>query len=706
MLICPTGHGPKEGRYCTECGAELVAALPGGDTLRNRSPEAHATVTQTFILPGATGGGGLSALVKCPKCGHRKSESDVFDCRGPCGRVNLCLRHFDEEHDCCCDCAAALRGTAAQEAARVAALEAEVRVQAEALEKARVEAEVRVAALEKAEAQVPNIAKEVQPHLEEVEDQPRQAQGSPSGVAGGAAVAEVGKWDPELSAEEAVEPEDMSLTSARRQHIGMELVRISAVEFLFDGDEAVDPEPNDDDYELEQHNPRQNEYWMGVTPVTNAQYKAFVDATGHQPPQHWQNGRPPEGKDRHPVVFVSWNDAQAFCRWVGLRLPSRYEWHWAAQGGEGRTYPWGDAWERERCNSREARIDDTTEVGRYSPGGDSPQGCVDMAGNVKEWCDDGYPAEGGRVARYWVGGSFNNEMDPSYGWGHDGWALNGSSNEDASGSDLGFRCAWSNETGAQRIERAKAEAELAEWRLHGAQIEADEAEIARQEVAAETERLTELRRRAVEIANKQPLWRWIGIELVHIPAGDFLYGDEQRKVTLPAFFLAKTAVTNAQYKVFVEVMGHRPPSSWQYGCIPEGKEQHPVEGVSWEDAKAFCQWVGLRLPSEQEWEKGARGPDGREYPWGAWREGCCNSQEARVRDTTPVDRYPSGASPYGVLDMVGNVWEWCDDWYDSKQEYRVLRGGGRLSARYVRAAYRNRSRPSTGDYGFRCACSG
>lgn len=124
MLICPNGHGPKEGRYCPDCGSELLAAA--GDTLRIRSPEAHATVNPTFILPGATGGGGPPALIKCPKCGHRNSEADVFDCQGPCGRINLCRRHFDAEYELCQDCARERRGLGPQDIAWRARLEAEL----------------------------------------------------------------------------------------------------------------------------------------------------------------------------------------------------------------------------------------------------------------------------------------------------------------------------------------------------------------------------------------------------------------------------------------------------------------------------------------------------------------------------------------------------------------------------------------------------
>lgn len=201
-------------------------------------------------------------------------------------------------------------------------------------------------------------------------------------------------------------------------------------------------------------------------------------------------------------------------------------------------------------------------------------------------------------------------------------------------------------------------------------------------------------------------WEKAEMEMCLVPDGEFLYGEDKKKVRLPAFYLALTPVTNAQYQAFVAAAGHTPPSHWTGGRIPKGKEDHPVVNVSWEDAQAFCRWAGCRLPSEQEWEKAARGTDGRVYPWGNnWEAGRCNSKEAGIGDTTPVTRYPSGASPYGLLDMAGNVWEWCEDWYDAEHKYKVLRGGswdhGSLDAR---SANRNRDIPGNrnNSNGFRC----
>ena len=214
------------------------------------------------------------------------------------------------------------------------------------------------------------------------------------------------------------------------------------------------------------------------------------------------------------------------------------------------------------------------------------------------------------------------------------------------------------------------------------------------------------RRRAEEEAKRVSIWQQIGMEMVTIPASVFLYGENKERIHLPEYRIAKTPVTNTQYRTFVDATGYRAPLRWKNGQIPRGKADHPVVQVSWEDAQAFCDWAGCRLPTEKEWEKAARGADGREYPWGnGWEAGRCNTYEAGIRDTTPVNKYPQGASPYGLLDMGGNVWEWCQDWSDSDRKYRVLRGGSWYFSRSsARCAYGTWFDPGRRDYlvGFRC----
>jgi formylglycine-generating enzyme required for sulfatase activity len=230
-------------------------------------------------------------------------------------------------------------------------------------------------------------------------------------------------------------------------------------------------------------------------------------------------------------------------------------------------------------------------------------------------------------------------------------------------------------------------------------------------------------------------------ELVTIPKGPFWLGSDRNldrealsaempagQVSLPAYSLSRTPVTNAQYAAFVQATGHLAPSHWQEGKPPRGREQYPVVRVSWYDAVAYCEWLAgvtgkpYRLPTEAEWEKGARGTDGQTYPWGdEWDARNGNTKEGGKEDAMPVGAYPRGASPYGLLDMAGNVWEWTSSLYvrypyraeDGREdmtvpEARVLRGGSWLdSADRARCAARRSYIPAYHSriHGFRICVS-
>jgi formylglycine-generating enzyme required for sulfatase activity len=188
-----------------------------------------------------------------------------------------------------------------------------------------------------------------------------------------------------------------------------------------------------------------------------------------------------------------------------------------------------------------------------------------------------------------------------------------------------------------------------------------------------------------------------GPEMIRIPAGEFIYGEDSRLDYLPEFWISKTPVTNAQYFRFVRVTGHGSPQHWK-GKSPKAElANHPVRFVSWHDAKAYTGWAGMNLPTEDEWEKAARGTEGRIFPWGnEWRDGYCNTIEAGIGSTTSVSQYsPQGDSPYGCVDMAGNVWEWTESWYDEKEKQRVVRGGAWLDGQdLARADVRAHGHPT------------
>jgi formylglycine-generating enzyme required for sulfatase activity len=181
--------------------------------------------------------------------------------------------------------------------------------------------------------------------------------------------------------------------------------------------------------------------------------------------------------------------------------------------------------------------------------------------------------------------------------------------------------------------------------------------------------------------------------LIHIPAGPLLFGAKNESRYLPEFWISRTPVTNAQYARFVEATGCDPPGHWDGTVPPEGISDHPVTNVTWYDASSYAEWADARLPTEEEWEKAARGPEGRAYPWGAWEEWRCNSKEAGIGTTTPVGRYsPAGDSYYGCGDMAGNVHEWTAS---VEGMYRILRGGAYNHGRELaHSAFRIRHKPS------------
>jgi formylglycine-generating enzyme required for sulfatase activity len=213
--------------------------------------------------------------------------------------------------------------------------------------------------------------------------------------------------------------------------------------------------------------------------------------------------------------------------------------------------------------------------------------------------------------------------------------------------------------------------------------------------------------------------------MVLVPAGSYIMGrddgDDQyhlavpkHTVTLTAFYIDKTEVTNSEYKRFVDATGHVSPDAWRGVDFPDGKGNYPVIGVRWQDAVDYAVWAGKRLPSEAEWEAAARGSDGRLFPWGdRWQNGVANVGTTGI---VQVGAFPAGASPNGALDMIGNVWEWTADELklypgnpgkmpESVEPgivYRVIRGGAydsKQDASYRGFVDASKAYPKTG---FRC----
>ena len=225
--------------------------------------------------------------------------------------------------------------------------------------------------------------------------------------------------------------------------------------------------------------------------------------------------------------------------------------------------------------------------------------------------------------------------------------------------------------------------------------------------------------------------------MVLVPRGEFIMGSQEHQdemphnVVLDAYFIDKYEVSNTEYKMFMKETGHPAPAYWDDPRLNTANQ--PVVGVNWYDANGYCEYKGKRLPTEAEWERAAKGPNGHaHYPWGHMLDDSKANYGQKVGKTTPVDSYPEGVSGYGAYNMAGNVFEWVSDWYDptyfnvspalnpqgpatglnfaNQGPVKVLKGGSWLApSSSLHTSHRFWNQPENNSYGvglgFRCAKS-
>jgi len=434
-------------------------------------------------------------------------------------------------------------------------------------------------------------------------------------------------------------------------------------------------------------------FWLGKYEITQKQWVVVMGSN----PSHFSGWGA-----NHPVENISWYEVQSFIHALNesagdslYRLPTEAEWEYACRAGTTTRWSFGDdesqlgdyAWYDDNACAVGACY--PHEVGTKLP---NPWGLYDMHGNVSEWCQDwqGDYSSGSRIdpigpttgsTRIMRGGSFA-----------DNARLVRSADRRSFSPGL-----HGNPIGARLLRMAEP-----------VPLPSSDTGNGQQEIVVTTPAGTTH-------------------EMVLVLEGEFNMGsnsgegDERpvHTVFLDGFYIDKYEVTNAQYQAFVEATD-RAQSEYADDNRFNGPQQ-PVVGVSWFDANDYCTWTGLRLPTEAEWEKVARGTDGRTYPWGEGIDASKANYDMDIGMTTRVGSYPEGVSPYGAYDMAGNAWEWVTDWYGfdyyvsspvhnptgpESGSYRVIRGGSwDHNPSGLRTTTRVRRHPSDSlNYivGFRC----
>lgn len=463
-------------------------------------------------------------------------------------------------------------------------------------------------------------------------------------------------------------------------------------------------------------------FFIDQFPVTNARYRACVEAgvcgeiertSPDLPVDYASNSL----YDDNPVYGIAWNNAMTYCAWVGKRLPTEAEWEKAARGTDGRIYPWGNVWEENYVTPLLSPIG-------HRPNGASPYQVQDMLKTGGEWTAD--------LIRYYPGNSTSSYGAYEYSVDRSSWrVVRGlSSHSDlfhwvtvrfgvnpVTQGDIGFRCAR-GQTSPSTLESMLVTIEVP--------------------------------------GTPQPVKQVDLSNMAYVPAGTFIMGHTEpytnsrgineranamptHVVDLSAFFIDRYKVTYSDYAKFVNELGGHALACSGFNCVAvrrsddplsfadrhillkdgqyqvdPGFEDFPVNHVTWYGAEAYCTWQGKRLPTEAEWEKAARGTDGRLYPWGNdWD----SQATANLLHLYPIGSQPLNLSPYGTYDMWGNRTEWVADWYASnyyqyspldnptgplESKWRIQRAlGGRIGGLPDRIALE----PDSYSGSFRCAYS-